>query len=111
MGQLLLREKTKMKREIDFKSLSIKLKVFILNDGKFSSLDKDSTLPYQDLGVEKLLVEFFKKRLEAFGYTNYQFVKSWDEVKNVKTEFAVILNVANPLFDPFSCLEDQMDYR
>ena len=38
------------------------LAIFVLNGRRFSPLDKDNFVSYQELGIDKLLPEFIRKR-------------------------------------------------
>ena len=56
------------------------MKIFILNNGGFNPLDKDNFLSYKDFGIDEILSTFIGKRLEFFGYKDYQFIRNLEEV-------------------------------
>lgn len=75
------------------------MKIFVLNEGGFDSLDKDNFLSYKELEVENLLRDFISKRLEYFGYKDYEFVNDLSEIAQCGCEFAAVINMANPFVD------------
>jgi len=75
------------------------LAIFVLNGRGFSSLDKDNFVPYQEVGIDKLLPEFIKKRLEYFGYKNYQLIQDLDKISQCDCEYAAVIDIVNPFID------------
>jgi len=92
------------------------LHILVLNEGKFTSLDKDNLLPYKALGIEEVLINFLKKRLEFFGFKNYSFAPHPKAIKAIHGKYLAVVNIVNPfidtdlLFKMVSCLEKYKDY-
>ncbi len=78
---------------------SQRIKIIVVNEGGFASLDENGVLSYEKLGVDELLPSFVGKRLESFGYKNCHFVGSVDEVDGCECAYTVVVDITNPFID------------